>query len=72
MFIGRDDKMTKSSREIFKLLKSDGWFLVRTRGDHYQFKHLTKKGTVTVQHPVKDLHINNIKSIEKQAGIKLL
>lgn len=64
--------MPKSSREIIKLLKKDGWYIVRTNGDHYQFKHLTKSGTVTVQHPKKDLTINNIKSIEKQAGVKLL
>lgn len=53
--------MPKSSREIFKLLEKDGWYLARTKGDHWQLKH-----------PVKDLHINNIKSIEKQAGIKIL
>ena len=64
--------MTKSSREIFSLLKKDGWYLCRVNGDHYQFKHPVKPGTVTVRHPVKDLHINNIKSIEKQAGIKIL
>lgn len=63
--------MNKSSREIIKLLKADGWYLHRTNGDHFQFKHPNKKGTVTVQHPVKDIHINNIKSIEKQAGIKI-
>lgn len=64
--------MTKSSREIFKLLKADGWYINRTTGDHFQFKHLTKPGTVTVRHPVKDLNLNNIKSIEKQAGIKII
>ena len=64
--------MPKSSREIFKLLKADGWYICRTTGDHFQFKHLVKSGTVTVQHPVKDLTINNIKSIERQAGIKIL
>jgi predicted RNA binding protein YcfA (HicA-like mRNA interferase family) len=64
--------MTKSSREIFRLLKADGWYIVRTCGDHYQFKHPTKPGTVTVQHPKKDLKISNIKSIEKQSGVKIL
>lgn len=64
--------MTKSSREIFKALKADGWYIVRVCGDHYQFKHPTKAGTVTVQHPKKDLKISNIKSIEKQSGIKLI
>lgn len=32
-----------SSREIFKLLKKDGWYIVRTIGDHYQMKHPIKK-----------------------------
>lgn len=64
--------MTISSREIFKLLKADGWYIVRVRGDHHQFKHPVKKGTVTVQHPKKDLDIDIIKSIEKQSGVKLI
>lgn len=59
-----------SSREIIRVLEENGWYLVRTNGDHYQFKHPTIKGLVTVQHPVKDLDIINIKSIEKQSGIK--
>ncbi|QUI24374.1 type II toxin-antitoxin system HicA family toxin [Vallitalea pronyensis] len=59
-----------SSREIIKMLKQDGWDLKRTSGDHYQFKHPTKKGTVTVRHPVKTLNIKNIKSIAKQSGLK--
>lgn len=64
--------MTKSSREIFRLLRDDGWYLCRTCGDHHQFKHPGKPGTVTVRHPVKDLHIRDVKSIERQAGIKIL
>ncbi len=64
--------MTVSSREVLKLLKRDGWYIVRVCGDHHQLKHPTKKGTVTIQHPKKDLSLNNIKSIEKQAGIKIL
>lgn len=63
--------MSISSREIIKKLESDGWYLVKTIGDHHQFKHLTKTGKVTVPHPKKDLPPGTIKSIEKQAGIKL-
>ncbi|HBE77717.1 MAG TPA: addiction module toxin, HicA family [Firmicutes bacterium] len=59
-----------SSREIIKILEENGWYLVRTNGDHYQFKHPAIKGLVTIQHPVKDLDIINIKSIEKQSGLK--
>lgn len=34
-------------REILKLLKDDGWYLVITEGSHRQFKHPTKPGRVT-------------------------
>lgn len=59
-----------SSNEVMILLKKDGWFEVTCKGDHHQFKHLTKKGRVTVRHPVKDLGINELKSIERQSGLK--
>lgn len=60
-----------SSREIIKILKKDGWYLVHTVGSHHQFKHPIKKGRVTVPHPKKNLPIKTIKSIFKQAGIKI-
>jgi len=60
--------MIRNSREIIKLLKKDGWFLVRVKGDHHQYKHSTKKGTVTVPHPNRDLPPKTVKSIFKQAG----
>lgn len=58
-----------SSREILKLLKKDGWVEVQCVGDHHQFKHPTKKGRVTLTHPVKDVPIDTLKSIQTQAGI---
>lgn len=61
----------KSSREIIDRLKADGWELVKTRGDHFQFKHPAKPGKVTVPHPVKDIGDPLLKSIERQAGLKL-
>lgn len=59
-----------SSREVIKILKSDGWYEVACDGDHHQFKHPTKKGRVTVTHPVKDIPIGTLKSISNQAGVK--
>ena len=59
-----------SSRDVIAMLEADGWRFARQRGDHIQYKHPIKKGLVTVQHPVKDLNINVLKSIERQAGIK--
>jgi predicted RNA binding protein YcfA (HicA-like mRNA interferase family) len=59
------------SAKIIKALTADGWVEVRQKGSHKQFRHPTKPGTVTVPHPKADVGIGTIKSIEKQAGIKL-
>ena len=60
-----------SSREIIKILKADGWYEVNCVGDHHQFKHPTKKGRVTVTHPVKDVPDGTARSILKQAGLPI-
>ncbi len=65
-----EDVKVYSSREVIKMLKENGWYEVSCSGDHHQFKHNIIKGKVTVRHPVKDLHINDLKSIEKQSGLK--
>ena len=57
-----------TSRQIISRLKREGWVLVNTKGSHQQFKHLAKKGRVTVPHPKKDLPRGTVKSIAKQAG----
>jgi len=59
------------SREIIRALKQDGWYEVNQVSSHKQFKHPEKKGRVTVPHPYKDIPEGTLKSIEKQAGIKL-
>lgn len=57
--------------EIIKLIEADGWFEVRQKGSHKQFKHQIKKGLVTI--PVhrlsNDLPIGLEKSILKQAQL---
>jgi predicted RNA binding protein YcfA (HicA-like mRNA interferase family) len=58
-----------SSKAIIKRLEEDGWFHVRTEGSHHHFRHDSKKGTVTVPHPKKNLHPKTVKSILKQAQI---
>lgn len=60
-----------SSHEVLRKLKADGWYEVATRGSHLQMKHPTKPGRVTVPHPKKDLPVGTVKSIERQAGVKL-
>jgi len=52
------------------MLLADGWVEVNCEGDHHQFKHPIKPGKVTLRHPVKDLGVRDLKSIEKQAGLK--
>lgn len=59
------------SREILKRLHADGWFDVAKRGSHVQLKHSTKKGRVTVPHPKRDLPLGTVRSIEKQANLRL-
>jgi predicted RNA binding protein YcfA (HicA-like mRNA interferase family) len=59
------------SKDIIKALLADGWFQVAQKGSHTQFKHTTKPGRVTVPHPAADLPIGTMKSIEKQAQLKL-
>ncbi|MBF0109648.1 MAG: type II toxin-antitoxin system HicA family toxin [Magnetococcales bacterium] len=60
-----------SSREVIEVLNKAGWLLDSVRGDHHHFKHPTLPGKVTVRHPVKDLSLMEIKSIEKQAIQKI-
>lgn len=59
------------SRDIIRKLKAAGWRVDRVRGSHHQFRHPSRPGTVTVPHPRKDLSIVVIRSIERQAGIRL-
>jgi len=59
-------------RELLRLLRADGWYLVAFRGGHRQFKHQTKRGRVTVAGKAGDeLSLGTLKSILKQAGITL-
>lgn len=58
-------------REAEKMIKSDGWRFDRAKGSHYQYKHPKKPGTVTIPYHKGDLKIEDIKSIEKQSGLKL-
>jgi predicted RNA binding protein YcfA (HicA-like mRNA interferase family) len=58
------------SRQLLRLLKEDGWVHVRTTGQHWHFKHPTKKGLVTVPHPKKDLPKGTVHRIFRQAQLK--
>ena len=59
-------------KEIIKIIENDGWYVVRQKGSHKQYKHSIKRGLVTI--PVHrlsdDLSQGLENSILKQAGLK--
>ena len=58
-------------REIEKLIRNDGWFLVKQVGSHRQYKHDTKPGKVTIPMHRGDLDKRTAISILNQAGINI-
>lgn len=60
---------TVKVREAIRRLLADGWVLVRVTGDHRQFRHPEKPGTVTIAgKPGDQLQEGTWKSIQRQAG----
>jgi len=58
-------------REVIKLIEDNGWYLVRTRGDHRQYKHPTKQGRLTISGNVgREMPPGTFSSVLKQAGLK--
>lgn len=58
-------------RKIIKLIETDGWYLVNTKGSHRQYKHSIKPGRVTIAgHPGHDLAPGTLNSVLKQAQLK--
>jgi predicted RNA binding protein YcfA (HicA-like mRNA interferase family) len=58
-------------RDLIKLIEDDGWYQVRTRGDHRQYKHPRKRGLVTVSgHPSDEVHPRTLQSVFTQAQLR--
>jgi predicted RNA binding protein YcfA (HicA-like mRNA interferase family) len=58
-------------REVIKMIEKDGWFMIRRRGSHRQYKHSHKNGLVTIAGHLNDeLARGTLNSIFKQAGLK--
>jgi len=58
-------------RDLIKLIENDGWYWVRTKGSHHQYKHPTKPGLVTVPGtPGKEMAVGTLNNILQQAGLK--
>lgn len=60
-----------TAKELFKILKQDGWYEYDIRGSHYQFKHSYKKGKITIPYHHGDIPKGTLNSILKQAGLKI-
>jgi predicted RNA binding protein YcfA (HicA-like mRNA interferase family) len=56
---------------VISALVADGWEKVAQKGSHAQFKHPIKPDRVTVPHPERDIPAGTLRSIERQAGLKL-
>ncbi|MFA6226850.1 MAG: type II toxin-antitoxin system HicA family toxin [Methanoregula sp.] len=58
-------------REIIKIIETDGWYIVATKGSHRQYKHPEKPGRITIAgHLADDLAPGTMNSIFKQAQLK--
>ena len=66
----RSDMPTKV-QELIARLGADGWYQVRQKGSHRQYRHPTKQGTVTVAgKPSVEVPPGTLNNILKQAGLK--
>jgi predicted RNA binding protein YcfA (HicA-like mRNA interferase family) len=55
--------------EVLRQLNDDGWFQVKSKGSHRQFRHPTKPGRVTISgKPSHTVPSGTLKSIFRQAG----
>jgi predicted RNA binding protein YcfA (HicA-like mRNA interferase family) len=58
-------------RDAIRLIESDGWYHVVSKGSHRQYKHPQKPGRVTIPGKFNDdLAAGTFNSILKQAGLK--
>jgi predicted RNA binding protein YcfA (HicA-like mRNA interferase family) len=58
-------------KAAISIIEDDGWYLVRTRGSHRQYKHPIKPGLVTIAGKLSDdLASGTANSILKQAQLK--
>ena len=58
-------------KELVELIEDDGWYFVRQKGSHRQYKHLTKKGLVTISYHkiTKPVPVGTLINILKQAEL---
>jgi predicted RNA binding protein YcfA (HicA-like mRNA interferase family) len=57
--------------ELFRILKKDGWFVVRQKGSHVIMQHAAKPEQLTIpNHSGKEVKKGLLTAILKQANIK--
>jgi predicted RNA binding protein YcfA (HicA-like mRNA interferase family) len=58
-------------RDAIKKIEQDGWYFIKMKGSHRQYKHPQKSGKVTISgKPSDELPPGTLNSILKQAQIK--
>jgi predicted RNA binding protein YcfA (HicA-like mRNA interferase family) len=58
--------MERSSKQIIKRLRKEGFELVSIRGSHHKYRKDDR--TIIVPHPKKDLPVGTARSIARMAG----
>ncbi|HAH59899.1 MAG TPA: hypothetical protein DCL86_17330 [Bacteroidales bacterium] len=58
------------SSELLRILKKDGWYVIRQKGSHIIMKHPTKSNVITVPyHSGKEMKKGTLQAILKLAKI---
>ena len=60
------------SSELLRMLKQDGWIIIRQKGSHIVMKHPLKEGTLSIPfHGHKEVGIGFLRDTLRKAKIKL-
>jgi len=59
-----------TAKEIRKIIEADGWYFVRQKGSHAQFRHPTKKNLTTMPMHDRDMKKGTAANVLRQAGLK--
>ncbi len=58
-------------RDVIQLIEKDGWYPIKSKGGHRQYKHPSKTGRVTISGNLSDdMAPGTFNSVLKQAGLK--
>lgn len=59
-----------TAKELRAIVEADGWYIVRQKGSHAQYKHPIKKNLTTLPMHDEDMKKGTAASVLRQAGIK--